>query len=333
MIPTFLKDRKGNIYLNEMARYVKGTIVAPAASQIPVVTPAMVGTVPGAGTTIVLEGSGDGCTELYSATGYNAATDDPYVVANLTTQITDTAWRRRLMNQPVLAAHVFGTAQQPFYLPQSIFLEMQQTLQFQFFNNSTNGPSNFSFMFEGRKFQTSALADIRTGQQIKEMRVRARQLYPYWLTTDIPISVPANGSVTTFMTVDQSIWFLGLTRMCEVVLNAGSPPTWAGDKQECVTFQLFDGQTERPLQNQPVPLNCFAGTAEFPYMMPTGFLLPPNSKIKLQVNSLLVDGGPTTVYFTIHGVGCYNGGMPPLTYTKKTASSVRAPMDLSKGAI
>lgn len=321
MLPVFVKDNKGNIYLNELVRYVKGTIIVPASSQIPVVSPAAASAaVPGFSPPVIVEGSEDGFSEIYSFMGEHGAADNSDVTNRLAVQITDNAWRRRLMNRDVLADHVFGNNLQPLFVPESIFLEGQQTMTFQFTNNSTAGSSNFRFALEARKFQATALSNSKVIEFLRDMRQRKAQLYPFWQTSDSAVSIPAGGTVDSFFTIDRTHTVLVLTAMGRA-LTTGV----AGDTQEKALVELFDPETDRPLQNQPVAFNCAAGTSRFPYVFPTGWLCPPNTKIHARFTNLITDQA-TEIFFTFHGVGCF-GGEIPLAASQPVAvgTSVGAP--------
>ena len=94
----------------------------------------------------------DSACEIYSFMGRHTPTDNANTQRRLQVEITDQRYLRRLMNRPVLANHVFGTGQYPFYMYETIMLEAQQNLVFQFINPSAAGASHFQFAMEHRKF-------------------------------------------------------------------------------------------------------------------------------------------------------------------------------------
>lgn len=313
MLPLFVTDRNGNVYLSDLARYVKGTVITPASSQTPItIAAASSATIPRPAPPVIVEGPVDAMAEVYSLIGEHGTTDNPAVQAKLSCIILDTAYRRQLMNRDILANHIFGTNLNPFFLPESLFLEMQQTLAFNFINNSTAGSSNYRLVLEARKSQAAALSNKLVSDYIGEMRRRKRFLYPYWLTSDQAISIPASGTKTVFFTCTQDIRLLLFS-----IIASGVSTGVAGDITEQFTVTLKDALTQRPLQNQPVPKNCIAGTAAFPYALPAPLYVEPNTKIEAFFTNLITDA-TLEIFFTFQGVASYLGAVPVFSGRSET---------------
>lgn len=309
MIPRFINGKDGSVTLNDIIRYTKGGFSTPGipnGQTLPVIViPAMAGGAPvntNANPSVIVEAGGDEVAEIFSNIGLHGSpttTVNADVIARMSVQITDTAWRRRLMNMPVLVNHVFGSNLFPAFLRESTLLESQQTLLFDFYNNSTAGSTYFQFLLEKRKFQATALSRPDVTKYIQEMRRRKMFLSPFWLTSDYPVTIPAGAQADAFFTVTNDIYGIFFANMASFI-STGS----AGDTTEGFAVEFFDAKTERPLQNQPVARSCCSGTAGFPYVLPTGWIVEPNTKIHIRFTNLITDQ-PTTVFWTFAGVSAF----------------------------
>jgi hypothetical protein len=299
MTPTFVTDAQGNVFINDMTRYIKGDLLVPPAIHNPLTIPAA----PGAGLftqsdPVIIEGGEDAITEIFSLVGVQRGAFAD-VNNRLTMRIRDTSYRRTLMNRPVLFDHVFGTVLQPFFMVETLMLEGQQTLELLFFNNSVAGPAIVETMMETRKVQASALASPVVNDEIQRARRIKTFLNPYWFTTDQPVTIPAGGTATAFLRSTRDNYLILKYLMCRVI-TAGV----AGDTQEVIAFTMRDAKTGRPFNNQPVTLNMGTGTAQFPFVLPTALMIEPATNLQVDFVNLITDA-PTEVFFTFHGVACY----------------------------
>jgi hypothetical protein len=312
MLKTFIRDKKGEIYLNDSIRHQVPVILVPSENQYPLVTAAAPSaTSRTASAVAIIEAPASGKVEAPRFIGKHNDADVTAVKDRLSCEITDTFYRRRLMNRDVLADHIFGqrllppevvvTMLAPFKACESLFLEPQQTLAFQLFNNSTAGSSNFRLHVEGRSTKSPAWNRDDVRDHMKYMKERKPFMYPFWLTTDTPVVIPAGGQLTAFVTVTKDIRFVAFNAM-EKTLSTGV----AGDVNEKWTVQAFDAMTQRPLSTQPVARTSFAGNANVPYWLPTGWMIEPNTKFQLVFQNLITDQ-PTEVFLTWHGVACFVG--------------------------
>jgi len=305
MIPRWLpyKDPKTgqtSLYLNDVVRYVKGCFLAPDIGVNPIVIAAAPSaTVPRFGTPVIWESSQEAVSELFSFMGLHGAAVNADVQARMSVTITDTAFRRRLMNRDILVNHVFGSNLQPFFMRESIVLEGQQTLQFDFLNNSIAGATSFESCGEARKFQSTAFTKKQVTTFIGEARQRKSFLYPFWLTSDAPFSIPAGGVRDVFFTATRDTMQV-LMATIATFISTGV----AGDTVEGFSAQFFDAKTERPLQNQPVVRSCCSGTAGSPYILPTPLMMEPNTRMRVRFQNLITDQ-PIEIFFTWVGVAVY----------------------------
>jgi len=302
--PTWVTDQQQNVYVNDMLRYIKGGLLVPPAAY----NPLTVAAAPGAGLTtqsspVIIEGGEDGVTEIFSLVGAFDAATLAAVQDRFTVRIRDTAYRRTLMNRPILASQVFGSNLQPFFLTESILLEGQQTMELAFFNNSVAGNAVYRMAFESRKFQASALANRVTTDEIGLLRQRKTFLNPYWLTNDLqspyPLVIPAGGQLNVTFKNTRDYFLILQYIMCQA-RSTGA----AGDLQEMFSFVIRDPRTGRPLMNQPVTLNTGTGTSNFPFVLPTALMVDPITAIDVTFFNLVTDQ-PTEVWFTFFGTGIF----------------------------
>lgn len=300
MIKPFIKDRRsGDIYIDEALRYAKGGFLAPSSDQNPItITAAPSATVPKFGAPVILEGPEDAFSEVLALmatmNGSNATAQ-----ALATVEITDNAFRRRLMNRDILVEHVFGSNIRPFRVCESLWLEPQQTLQMQFKNNSVAGSIVIEQANEIQKFQSPVWKKPSVAKTIAENANRKRRLYPFWLTTDAAVSLAASASAEALFTVTKDIRMIVFGSIARAI-TVGS----LGDTTELVLAEFFDSVSQRPLQNQPLARTICSGTVEFPYYFPCGWIIDPNTTIRGRFTNL-VTNGITQVFWTFFGVASY----------------------------
>lgn len=301
MLKRFLVDKAGNIFLNDVKRFGKGCIIVPASTNTPVIT------LQGAlSSPILIEGPEEGVCEIFSLMGAHTSSDNAEVQAKLTVQITDMAYRRRLMNRPILANHVFGTSQRPFRLMETIILDSHQSLMFEFKNNvAASGSSNFRFALEALKLQRYGSGVAAANAFLADNKRRMSYLYPYWLTSDL-----TDTTITASTQPAVDIWFrntsdqwLVLGKLMGTVYDNGAVA--GNEAAERFAFDLFDAKSDRRLNNQPVSFNCGMGTVQFPYHLNPPIMVEPLSALRMRLYSLMTNS--ITTYITFAGVGCYAG--------------------------
>ena len=221
---------------------------------------------------------------------------------NLACLIEDSGHRRLLMNAPVPVLHMFGTAQKPGFLRESLLLEVDQTMRMQLYNYSAAGPGSLAPQFEFRKWQIESLKRPDVGVFIEALRQRKTYLQPYWLTLDNGyVDVAAGGSTTAFFTITGDITVVLFDALGHAI-STGQ----AGDVQEMFSTQIFGPRQQWQFQSQPFTLNTGWGTASNPMRLPTPITAEPGSQIKIVIQNLITDQ-PTRVFLTFHGVAFYTG--------------------------
>jgi len=311
MQQTFIERDGGGLALSELTTFVKSGILVPPSANQPVITPARSGSANGVSPSIIVEAPTNAYAKINSLIGAHGAADASAVQARLQVLISDISGiERTLMNRPALVNHVFGSNENPFFMDDYsnyIMLEPLQDLQFQFFNASTGGTSNFSFMLEATKYQREALRNSKTAEDVMRMLKKFRQVCPYWFSMNQNISSTNNPGVTLAASASSEIsytaredTFLILTALMGTGLTAGV----TGDTNEIFTVQIFDARTGQPLQNQEISFNCAAGNAQFPYILPTPLFVEPSQTLQCIVRNLITDAS-TDVFLTFHGIAMY----------------------------
>lgn len=220
-------------------------------------------------------------------------------VHKLHVEIFDSAWRRSLMNRDVLVTHVFGNNIKPMYLSESLFLELSQSFVMTFYNYDTARATSFAPICEGRKWQYEAQKRPDVQQFLAGLRTRKATVNPYWLTLDDGfVAVPANSSVTKFMTLTGDI--------TAFLFNLyGSFDYLDGRTAPSPTLELFDAKTQRQMQGVPISFDTACGLATNPFVLPTPAIVEPQTQVMIKITN------PTavslTVWLTFHGVAVYTG--------------------------
>ncbi len=243
---------------------------------------------------------GAGANSVYVIiTPVGAAPED----SKLFVKIQDPSYNRSFMNRSVPVKHVFGTKRKPLYLCEAPLLEVDQTLLFQFHNHSLTAPASFAPIAEGRKWQDESLRRPEVAQFIDGLRTRKTLVMPYWLTLDDGVVNLTAGqtNVTKFFTLTGDLTFV----IFNVYGNAYSAGA-AGNTQELVGIQLYDAKTQRSLFVQDMTLNTVCGTSENPFVLPTPWIVEPQTQIRAVLSNLVTDA-TTNFWMTFHGVALYTG--------------------------
>lgn len=300
MIPAWLTAKNGSVFLNDLKRFIKGGVLTCDTAFVPlVIAAAPSATVPTFGPPIVVEGPQDAVSEIFSFLGEHDATVLADVQNRMRVLVTDVSWRRRLMNRSILVNHLFGVNLQPAFVDETPVLRGQQTLIFEFANASTLGVTGFRFAMETRKFQATSLSRPQVTQYLAQSERDKLFKTPYWLTSPDDIVIPAAGVVDVFFQASADIYLLILANIATFISTGV-----AGDIVEGFTVEFFDAATERPLQNQPIARSCCSGSAGFPFVLPTGWMIEPNRLIHVRFTNLITDQ-PITIFWTFKGVAVY----------------------------
>ena len=302
-VDTLIKDTAGNVWVNPARKYCVGTLLAPDPALVPITAAAAAAGNPGRAAPIVLEGAQNAVSEIHGLIGEHDASEDADVSARESVLINDLAYRHQLMNRDILVDHVFGSYQLPFPLKETIGLESQQNLLFNFLNNSTAGASSYRMAARALKMESSEETAKMTIEFAQELSIRKSFCSPYWLTSDATISLAASAA-------NQRAWFTNtrgqtLILFYVMVSTVKSSSGGSGDTQEEFTADLYDG-LGRLLTNQPVTKTMLAGTAQKPYCLPWPIILLPSNQMYVDLTNLITNR-TLEVFLTFHGVSVYEG--------------------------
>jgi hypothetical protein len=299
MVP-ILVSKDGKMYLNDIKRYAKGTILVPTLANRTITMAAGAYSAP-----IPLEGPIDAVNEIMSLMAYPATANNADVTARMAVLITDEAYRRQLMNREILCNQVFGNGLRPFRLMESVAVEGQQVVTFQFHNVSLAGGGAISFSAEAQGVQGFGLGYDEIKKWINIQRQRKAFLSPYWLTSDAAVSLLATQTKEFFFTNTSDKWLL-LGYVMAQVITQGS----LGDEApEFFEFEIYDAKTQRKLMNQPITMNTGTGTAQFPFRLDDPLLVEPSTQLRVRMTSLITNAA-MEVFLTFHGVAC-STQLPP----------------------
>lgn len=297
-MPTLLETPDNNLYVGPLRSAISGAVFVPPSAQQPATASAKSGNGNGFSAPFVIESPSDAYSELLTLVGFHTSTVPSDVQNRLLVLITDISrGERKLMNYPIPVNHIFGTPQNPFYLhewAEPLMLQPEQILMFQLINPSTAGSASYSIMAGGRKFQKKCMTNPKMTEEIKALLQRRKKVYPFFLTFDnfgiagsnvpvVTLAAPSSPANVLFNAKRDQTLILTTIMGNSVVASGGD----TGDTQENFAVDLFDDKTEQQLNNQPITFNNLAGTAQFPFVLPSPIVLEPLTAIRAQITTLL----------------------------------------------
>lgn len=227
--------------------------------------------------------------------------------------ITDNWTNRQYMNKPVANNLVFGTAQLPMNLYETMFIPSTNSLSI-LCTDLSGGANDIRIVAQGRRFMGGC-----GGQQALQTPFISRRTHPYWLTFDNgpEVTLAANAVATQFtMTVPTSADFL-----CWLALDDSTVTA-----EDAVTVQLLEGNSGTILMDRALSLRQFVagptlgagantgfmgGTARasgFPFSWTFTHLFKRGTQVVLQCFNAA--GAPQTLRFALHGQLIYYGSCP-----------------------
>lgn len=297
IIPNLVIDEQQNVFVNQQLRYIRGFILVPSSDRFPVVTPAS-----SSGAPVPMIAPQEAAGKILTLNGFHAAGDNADVKARLQVEITDTKFRRTMMNRPILVNHVFGDNLQQARLPMPILFNASQAFQLRFTNGSSAGESNYYPSFKGFKIQDTEVSREDLDALLDKNEPMANFAYPFWGTLDDGFAtLAASGRATKFFSLTSEMTFVIYSMMASAISTGAS-----GDTQELFTAEIYDPDDDVPLQSAPVTFNTGFGTAKFPYELPAPIIMGPNRKMRVDLVNLVTDQ-PTDVFLTFFGVAYYHG--------------------------
>jgi hypothetical protein len=300
-VETFARDSKGAVWLNKPLPNVKGGILAPLTEPPSAALPAA-GSI---SAPIRFESATDAYSEITDLIGVRGANDDTEETLFSSLVQYTSGSERKLQNRPILASHMFGTAQQPFLLSllsETLFLKPQECINLVLKNASAATVSNFSTVMKIVKAQIKATQDAELSTWIKHKIARGAVLHPYWFT--MHSSVGGNAGVTLATGGQATVVFnnkINSTLIILASMASAFSSGIAGDTQEKFKGRLVNERNQQQLDNQFVTWNCGWGSGALPFILPTPLFVYNRQSLTLQLQNLVTDQ-PTNVYVTYFGV-------------------------------
>lgn len=184
---------------------------------------------------------------------------------------------RLLMNRPIHVRNLFGTAQLPALLREPLFIPSQAELQFA--PSGQSAASTLRPYLSGLQYYTWAPAfrefpeeKARMVALVKKWMERRKYVWPFWLTTDENV-VLSNGETASF---DARIGDEGHFEIFTLV--AVSTGEFA--------LQVTEVQSGQNLMNGRVTQTAGLGTAQFPLIFPTQYMIPAGLRLRLTIENL-----------------------------------------------
>jgi hypothetical protein len=203
---------------------------------------------------------------------------------------------RDFMNNPIHIRTIAGTAQTPGFLNEPYMFLSQHNIQAQFVKVA-GGQTNVRVFLCGAEYfpwspefmrRKKASADIQA--VIKKWINRRKYVTPYWLTLDEQnVDVAANATNQFYMKIGNDGHFEGF----KVASVSTGTFNW----------ELQEPKTQQTIMNGQVTSATGTGTANFPALWPTAYLIPAGYRLRLQITD--TSGAPNRIFFTISGRKIY----------------------------
>ncbi len=205
--------------------------------------------------------------------------DSPFTV-----RLLHEGLNKYLTSEPIHSANIFGNAQLPARLYESLFLETNQTLIVECVNLSQS-TNNIRMTLEGRRFLNYELPGMSREMIIREFY--GRKTHPYWLTLDTPVTLDANGTADVRMTLtgeaDMDVAF---------ILDNGADGPY--------TIELLEGRSGRSLMAEgEIHINSVGGSAGLPFYLVDSWLVKRQTALRVRMTDL--SGASNRVFPTLHG--------------------------------
>lgn len=285
MLKTFLVDEKGNIFVNPAKRYVKPYWLTPTDEFVTLAAGAVSDPI-----TMMVDNQGH--FEWFYIVGKS---DAPYTLT-----VFDPGRKRFLMNReihsdtivsPTNIAGALTTGGRPHILMESYFVNVEQaqrSLVLQFRNLDTVNPNTIRLAFVGRRYYyREATPEVK--ELFRKRFLEKERTNIYFLTTDKPVTIPADGTIdATLSSTDEADFeFLKLMSKSEGPFK----------------FKLIDRSSGREFMPQPIRDVQGFGTADFPMILPESFLIERNYQFIVRLEDL--SGADNDVFLTFHGRRVY----------------------------
>ena len=285
-IPLFLRSTKNNlVYLNELKQYVQPYWLVPQD-------------IGNRGFLAVPANTQRHCVVVPDQ---NGPFEGSYITADvpsgglMNVRINEPGANRDLMNRDILLQTIFTPvpgAQNPFVLPETLWLEARQSLLL-YFTDLSGLLNSVQPVIHGRKFNLRQARAGLADKFLAKRRLQRKVTTPYFYTTDQPVTL-AVGAIAqrANIQVDDAGHFVAYKITC-----------WSQGPFE---YRIIDGTSGATLSGAVYIANTQgAGIAAFPYILPEPWFIPKNRILTLEFNNLRV-GLTNNIFLTITGRRIYD---------------------------
>jgi len=235
-----------------------------------------------------------------------------YDTADYLVELNELGESRKFMNKPVHVRTIFGTAKYPGTLCEPYMFSSQHQIQMQFTNLSVTGRSVRPYLSGAQYYPwaaQSAKSRDALASVIKRWNMRRGQVWPFWLTTEEPISLAANAEANFEMLPGQDAQFIA--RFMTAVSTGN------------FEYSLLEVKTQQSLTNGRATFTNTLGDARLPKRLSKDYVVPAGYRLRLTVKDL--SGATNNIYFTIAGKKVY----APLNDSAEAGCDTRA-LDLTQ---
>lgn len=291
-VPTFARNRAGTLIVNPRKLDVQYFALGPDTPNNPVVVGAGVSSPP-----ITLTVSQDGPFEAFYLSSFrrNTGTDETAHTGDILVVINDEAAKVDLMNRECHIDTIFGytiagAGIGPYHLPESLFIHATRALYMRFRNASLTGADIYPVV-HGTRWYGYANPAKSMAISVEKRSARARISTPYFLTTDLALSLAGAG-------VNNNVLF---SVTAEAHFEAFKS-SYVADHD--FTIRWFDPRNGRSMSNTPVHCRASIGRAALPFPFPERTLFRANSQLRAEVTNLAA-AATNNIYLTIGGRKVY----------------------------
>jgi len=278
MLPTFIFNKDNSVTINKVKRHVRSFWIASNPKTIALAAAGGAGdTVKGIPFPIDTQGH----FEWAYIMGF--FTSNAFLV-----NVFDPGTRRNLMNEPIHAGTLLGTARRPAILVETYLLNTENAgreLQLDF-QNLSMAPNNVDVVLHGRRwYHRESPPDVQ--EDLRKKFGMKERTTAYWLTTKGgAFVIPAGGGLldnqAPIITADDE----ADTEVFKITAVSTGP----------FEFRLRELASNRTLMNDFIRVENGFGTPEFPFVFQESLLIERNYKVAVDVRD--VSGMNNTVFLT-----------------------------------
>jgi hypothetical protein len=214
---------------------------------------------------------------------------DGSVLANFTVMLKEVGEVRQFMNQPVHIRTLAGNGQTPALLREPFMFRSQHNISAQF-TKVLGGATTARLYLEGAQYFPWSPEFMRKKESHQQLVNIISQWYkrrnfvtPFWLTTDTPVNLLANGQAEFFSKV-------GDDGHIEIF-------TFAAVATGNFDIEISEPKTKQTIMNGRITQTNGFGDANFPTLLPSAWLIPAGYRIRYLIRNLTA--APNLVFVTM----------------------------------